>query len=309
MLKYIGFAALMTLLAGCSSTTYIPDTYSTWGHPATLVKSPNFPEQGFYYTRTAGDTWVPNTPWTGTSVADGDTFILDFGLELKQTADGNYYRVHMYPIKESILPRVAPWIKVIVNRNDDDSDPMLLFAKLPTPEARSATGPITTDWFICDACTAGKTSRFDAMTITPRNSTDRNWYKFVASPGQTPNWSGDMQQREAQFQQERDAKAQQLAALEASMPPSVLRDKYMVQLSQHLKQQNFGAALPLFRKLEALPIATDPSLDYFYGEALLKTDQPGDALQKLYRYINTQGAQGAHYTRALELINQAESKL
>ncbi|SEQ85586.1 hypothetical protein SAMN03080615_02971 [Amphritea atlantica] len=109
--------------------------------------------------------------------------------------------------------------------------------------------------------------------------------------------------------QEQAEQQQKLDALEAKLPANVRRDKYMVQLSQFLKQQNYKAALDVFPKLEGLPIATDPSLKYFYGEALLKTNQPAKAMQKLYQYINEQGTGSTHYAQALEMINQAESKL
>ena len=98
-------------------------------------------------------------------------------------------------------------------------------------------------------------------------------------------------------------------AIEANLPANVLRDKYMVQLSSYLKEQNYKAALDIFPKLESLNIAKDPSLDYFYGEALLKTGNPSGAMQKLYKYINEQGTGAAHYAQALELINQAEPQL
>ena len=106
-----------------------------------------------------------------------------------------------------------------------------------------------------------------------------------------------------------EARQQQLEALEAQLPASVRRDKYMVQLSQALKAQQYQQALAIFPKLETLPIATDPSLKFFYGEALLKTDQPAAALEQLYQYINEQGSGATHYARALELMNQAEAQL
>ncbi|MCX4190662.1 tetratricopeptide repeat protein [Methylophaga sp. OBS3] len=112
----------------------------------------------------------------------------------------------------------------------------------------------------------------------------------------------------AQLRAESEQK-QALADLEASLPVQVRRDKYMVQLSQHLKQQEYAQALPLFEKLQALPDKADPSLKYFYGEALLKTSQPAAALKQLYSYISEQGSNAPHYSRALELINQAEAAL
>jgi ankyrin repeat protein len=106
-----------------------------------------------------------------------------------------------------------------------------------------------------------------------------------------------------------EARQQHLETMEAQLPASVRRDKYMVQLSQALKAQQYQRALAIFPKLEALPIATDPSLKFFYGEALLKTNQPAAALEQLYQYINEQGSGATHYARALELMNQAEAQL
>ncbi|MCB1704165.1 MAG: ankyrin repeat domain-containing protein [Halioglobus sp.] len=106
-----------------------------------------------------------------------------------------------------------------------------------------------------------------------------------------------------------EERQQHLENMEAQLPASVRRDKYMVQLSQALKTQQYQQALDIFPKLEALPIATDPSLKFFYGEALLKTNQPGPALEQLYQYINEQGSSATHYARALELMNQAEAQL
>ncbi|TCK03494.1 ankyrin repeat domain-containing protein [Marinobacterium mangrovicola] len=124
---------------------------------------------------------------------------------------------------------------------------------------------------------------------------------------------GSLYEQEAQAQlQTLQAEAQKQAALdamEAQLPVSVRRDKYMLQLSNYLKQQDYQKALEIFPKLEALPTAIDPSFNYFYGEALLRTNQPQRALEKLYRYVNQQGSGATHYTPALQLINQAESRL
>lgn len=108
-------------------------------------------------------------------------------------------------------------------------------------------------------------------------------------------------------EQAEEARRQQLIAMEQALPASVRRDKYMVQLSQYLKQQDYPKALDIFPKLEALPIQSDPSLKFFYGEALLKTGQDEAAQRKLYEYISEQGAGATHYVRALELINAAET--
>ncbi len=100
---------------------------------------------------------------------------------------------------------------------------------------------------------------------------------------------------------------QQLVAMEQALPPSVRRDKYMMQLSQYLKQKDYQNALEIFPKLEALPVKPDPSLKFFYGDTLLRTGQTEAAQKKLYEYISEQGTDATNYTRALELLNAAET--
>lgn len=141
-----------------------------------------------------------------------------------------------------------------------------------------------------------------------QNSDDIAAYQHFLQSYPDSLYAAQAQARLQILQTEADKQAS-LAAMEASLPPSVLRDKYMLQLSSHLKQQNYQQALEIFPKLEALPIATDPSLHFFYGETLLKTGQPRQALEKLYQYVNAQGSSATHYARALELINQAEAQL
>lgn len=120
---------------------------------------------------------------------------------------------------------------------------------------------------------------------------------------------GRLEKKQEVVDAQRAEQKAKLEAFEASLPPEVRRDKYMVQLANHLKHQQYQQALEIFPKLEALPIATDPSLKFFYGEALLETGQPVEAMQKLYKYIEEQGSGATHYARALELINQAELQL
>lgn len=116
---------------------------------------------------------------------------------------------------------------------------------------------------------------------------------------------GELEKQVAAEQAEEQRK-QKLVAMEQALPPSVRRDKYMMQLSQYLKQQDYQNALKIFPKLEALPIKPDPSLKFFYGDALLRTGQTEAAQKKLYEYISEQGADATNYTRALELVNAAE---
>jgi tetratricopeptide (TPR) repeat protein len=88
----------------------------------------------------------------------------------------------------------------------------------------------------------------------------------------------------------------------------VRRDKYMIGLASHLKNERYAEALKYFNYLERLNIKLDSSFNYFYGESLLKTGKPYLAIEKLYAYIKEFGAKGKYYKDALEMVNEAESK-
>lgn len=148
--------------------------------------------------------------------------------------------------------------------------------------------------------------------ITTQETNTAEAYKAFLSAYPNSVFAEQAAQRMHERQQVETVQQQQqqkLEALEASLPAEVRRDKYMVQLSSALKAKRYEEALAIFPKLEALPIATDPSLKFFYGEAFLQTGQASKALEKLYQYINEQGSGATHYARALELINQAETQL
>lgn len=310
---FLFLVALTVLMTGCvDSTINVKDTYDgQYGHPANLVKQVSSKNNGFYYTRTIGKESEPNSPWTGWVNTTFDFFMLDAAIELEHRDHGKYYRVHFYPKYKPTLDRVEPWVKVQLNKADDTS-PIVLFAKLPNNRTLT-NGTLTTDWFSCTQCYLGKEARFVALADAKSSHTDRFYYKFVATPETIPDWQGDFVLRDQQIIAEKakaaEQKQQQLEAFEAQLPPQVLRDKYMIRLSKYLKQQQHEEALVIFPKLEALPIDTDPSMKFFYGEALLKTKQPAAALQKLYEYVNEQGSGARHYTKALEMINSAESQL
>ncbi|SEG83761.1 ankyrin repeat domain-containing protein [Marinobacterium lutimaris] len=150
-------------------------------------------------------------------------------------------------------------------------------------------------------------SAFTAWEATKNSNSVTAYQQFLRDhPG---SMYADQAQAQLQTLQMEAQKQAALDAMEAQLPVSVRRDKYMLQLSNYLKQQDYQKALEIFPKLEALPTAIDPSFNYFYGEALLRTNQPQRALEKLYRYVNQQGSGATHYTPALQLINQAESRL
>lgn len=110
---------------------------------------------------------------------------------------------------------------------------------------------------------------------------------------------------------EKDATQKQFARKfkqDSGLPLDVRRDKYMVALATHLKNERYAEALEYFNYLERLNIKLDPSFNYFYGESLLRTGQSKLAINKFYAYIKENGSKGKYYTKALELVNEAEAK-
>jgi hypothetical protein len=90
------------------------------------------------------------------------------------------------------------------------------------------------------------------------------------------------------------------------LPPQAQHDKYMIALTGYLKQQDFESTLFYFELLNRLDVELSPSLNHFWGEALLRTGQREASLQKLYEYIKVTGSTGTYYRDALALINEAE---
>jgi hypothetical protein len=160
---------------------------------------------------------------------------------------------------------------------------------------------------------------FETMTERKITAEDAAWdacnTALTVSPCQTllasyPNsrFKPEALQKIASFE------AAEAAAIEkkkndrdSALPIGVRHDKYMVALTSHLKNQNYQQALPYFKRLEALNVELASSFNYFYGETLLRLGQPANAIEKLYAYITVEGSSGTYYTKALELVNEAEA--
>jgi hypothetical protein len=93
------------------------------------------------------------------------------------------------------------------------------------------------------------------------------------------------------------------------LPLGIKKDKYMLTLTKYLKNKQYQESLLYFELLDRLDVELSPSFDHFWGEALLRTNQPKEAIDKLYSYINKAGPEGNYYTQALELTNEAEAML
>lgn len=294
--------SLLLILSGCSSPYLqlygLVDSNGSDEEMKAVIDRPEFDPNA-----ERGKNWVP--PLCG--LADSDdrhevlSYLIDKGANINSCYDGYLKNAPLHIAAEA---DAANNIRVLLARG---ADPTQQDFKQRTPlDIAIAEG----NRKAIDLLNADAQARA-AWTQARQADTSAAYTAFIAA---YPNSSfaskaqsalSDAQQREEKQRQ----MAAQLRAMEQNLPPEMVRDKYMVSLSQYLKQGDYAQALPLFKKLERLPIATDPSLDFFYGEALLRTNQPGEALQKLYRYINTQGSGAAHYARALQLINEAEAKL
>ena len=105
--------------------------------------------------------------------------------------------------------------------------------------------------------------------------------------------------------------AQQAHALD--LPPEAQRDLLITQLAEHLKNERWKEAYPLFPKIEAIlaghNLPQDPSLFFYKGETAYKLDKPGEAQSALARYIKIAGSGGKFYTRSLKMIGEIQPKV
>ena len=98
-------------------------------------------------------------------------------------------------------------------------------------------------------------------------------------------------------------------ALEAALPRDVLRDKYMLALSDALSNKQFDKAIPVFEKLQKMQMPLDPDFYYFYGEALNETGDNEKALSVVSRYIRDNGNKARFYQESLQLLNKIQSSM
>jgi hypothetical protein len=107
----------------------------------------------------------------------------------------------------------------------------------------------------------------------------------------------------------RQQKIQTAMQRDARLPLAIRKDKYILSLTDHLNNQNFGEAIFYFELLDQLNVELSPSFEYFWGESLLRTGEPEKALDKLYSYVSNVGSAGQYYTQALQLSTEAETEL
>ena len=94
----------------------------------------------------------------------------------------------------------------------------------------------------------------------------------------------------------------------ADLGAEILRDKYILGLSQALKAEDYPKALGFIEKLDAVGGDLPPAVEYFRGEAYFHTGRYAEANRALNRYVAQTGREGRYYQKSLELMLVAEEK-
>ena len=92
----------------------------------------------------------------------------------------------------------------------------------------------------------------------------------------------------------------------ADLGAEILRDKYILGLSQALKAEDYRKALGFIEKLDAVGGDLPPAVEYFRGEAYFHTGRYAEANRALNRYVAQTGREGRYYQQSLELMLAAE---
>jgi|GEM_PF-1583719 len=141
--------------------------------------------------------------------------------------------------------------------------------------------------------------------------TEEGWQRFISMVSD-PEYLTYAQNRIAEIEAEQEYMAwegeiQAILKRDSVLPVQAQRDKYMIALTGFLQTQDFEPSLLYFELLERMNIEQSDSITHFWGEALLRTGDPQEALTKFYEYINAAGSSGTYYRDALALINEAEA--
>ena len=95
----------------------------------------------------------------------------------------------------------------------------------------------------------------------------------------------------------------------ADLGAEILRDKYILGLSQALKAEDYPKALGFIEKLDAVGGDLPPAVEYFRGEAYFHTGRYAEANRALNRYVAQTGREGRYYQKSLELMLVVEEKI
>lgn len=143
-----------------------------------------------------------------------------------------------------------------------------------------------------------------------KNNHGKNTYDYAK---EKKGVSSDMirQYREAYLQKQKMAgienRIKEIEARDEGLPESLKHDKYLIAYTDALKQEEYLDAVIYANLLDKLDTPMEDAFYYFWGEALLKLDDPEQAKSKLNEYLKRTGSGGKYYTQALRLIIQAEA--
>jgi hypothetical protein len=97
------------------------------------------------------------------------------------------------------------------------------------------------------------------------------------------------------------------AFVQATLRPAAEeRDTLVLRIGELFNAGDRAAALPLFERLNALPVPLDPTVDFYWGWALLDGGAVAAGTAKLARYAERPDAASLFRQEALRLIAQAE---
>lgn len=85
----------------------------------------------------------------------------------------------------------------------------------------------------------------------------------------------------------------------ADLPPKILKDAYMLELSEHLKSSDWGSARKTIDKLDGLKVKLPDTYAYFKGEVLYNTKEYRGSKIAFEDYLNKVGDKGRYYKEAI----------
>lgn len=94
------------------------------------------------------------------------------------------------------------------------------------------------------------------------------------------------------------------------LPPEAQRDLLVLKLAEHLKNEQWKKAYPIFEKIDAIneanALEVDHSITYYRGEVAYHLKKYPESYQYLTDYINKEGSKGGFYLQSLRIMSGIE---
>ena len=103
-----------------------------------------------------------------------------------------------------------------------------------------------------------------------------------------------------------DAEQRQEFVRKTLKPATVERDRLVLQIGDLINKGEIAATLPLFDRLNALPVPIDPTVDFYWGWALLDAGETSAGRAKLNRFARRIDATSPLYRTTLRLLAETE---